>query len=69
MRRTLVEFEVRGSNHKDLVEQARIRYAEYVGVPDAPLPPATSMQVRSDTETGDGTVVTWVGEVTVTVTS
>lgn len=69
MRRTQLTFDVQGSNHKDLVEQARIRYAEYVGVPDAPLPPATSMEVHSETVAGDGTIVTWEGTVTVSITN
>ena len=69
MRRTLVTFEVHGSDHKDLVEQARIRYAEYVGQPDAPLPPQATMEVSSEAVSGDGKITLWTGEVSVSITA
>lgn len=69
MRRTVVTFEVTGSDHKDLVEQARIRYAEYVGVPDAPLPPASTMEVSGEIQDGSGKISVWRGEVTTHITN
>lgn len=65
--RAVITFEVHGRNHTELADNTLMKYREYVGNNSASLPPNTHLEVTQHLASGDGKILGWVAEATISV--
>lgn len=64
--RSILEFDVYGESYEDIILEAAKYYQEYVGRPEASLPPSTTIEAEPANELvsdGGSTILYWKAHV------